>query len=58
MLYTLTRLIIQELIGLKVWIRIGAEYSTLNEGLLRFKPVTSCHVDFLYHIKEPIQPKA
>ena len=23
-----------------------AKYSTLNEGYLRFKPVTSCHVSF------------
>ena len=28
-------------IGLEVWMRIGAEYSTLNEGWLRFEPVTS-----------------
>ena len=46
MLYTLTRLLTPELIGLEVWMRIGVEYFTLNEGLLRFELVTSCDIDF------------
>ena len=50
-LYTLTRPLTREPIGLEVWMRIGAEYSNLNEGWLRFKPVTSCHDGFWYHIK-------
>ena len=33
-------------IGLEVWMRISAEYFTLNEGWLRFETVTSCHVGF------------
>ena len=41
MLYTLTRPLTRDPIGLEVWMRIGAEYSTLNEGWLRFEPVTS-----------------
>ena len=53
MLYTLTRPLTRDPIGLEVWMRIGAEYSTLNEGWLRFEPVTS-HVGFWYHVKEPI----
>ena len=44
MLYTLTRLLTRKPIGLEVWMRIGTEYSTLNERWLRFEPVTSCHV--------------
>ena len=46
MLYTLTIPLTREPIGLEVWIRIGAKYSTLYEGWLRFKLVTFCHVGF------------
>ena len=45
-LYTLTRPLTREPIGIEVWMRISAEYFTLNEGWLRFETVTSCHVGF------------
>ena len=35
----------------------GVKDSTLNEGWLRFKPVTSCHASSDNHVKEPTQPK-
>ena len=43
MLYTLTRPLTRDSIGLEVWMRIGAEYYTLNKGWLRFEHVTSCY---------------
>ena len=49
MLYTLTRSLTREPIGLEVWMRTGDEYSTLNERCLRYESVTSCHVGFWYH---------
>ena len=46
MLYTLTCPLTREPIGLEVWIRTCAEYSTLNEGWLRFEPATFPHTRF------------
>ena len=44
MLYTLTRPLTREPIELEGWMRIDAEYSSLNEGWLKFELVTSCHI--------------
>ena len=57
MLYTLTRPPTRDPIGLEVWMRIGAECSTLNEGWLRFEPVTSYHVGSDTMLKNQLNQK-
>ena len=46
MFYILKYPLTQEFTGVEVWMRICAEYFTLNEEWLKFELVTSCHVGF------------
>ena len=45
-LFSSLLIVTQKSIGLEMWMHTCIEYSTLNEGSLRFESVTSCHVGF------------